>query len=120
MGRAVMYAIIAVLGIFVLTATFLINGGGQSTATVNFITVLDLATNSSLYDDREVETRGDLEYDEDIDTYYVVEGNERLRVSYEPGGIDQYVGQEVRVIGQLEYDDDGVYIEADRVRPLEV
>lgn len=115
-----MYLIIAALGIFVLTATFLVEGGGKSTATVNFITVFDLTNNASQYDDREIETRGTLEYEDAFDTYFVSDGGERLRVVSVEDDIAGLVGAEVRVVGRLMYDADGVYIEADRVHRTEV
>lgn len=120
MGRAIMYLIIATLGVFVFAATFLVDGGGKSTATVNFITVFDLVNTPDRYDDGEIETRGTLELGEEIGVYYVADGEERLRVVYEPGGIEEFIGVQVRAVGRLAYDDDGVYMEADRLRPTEV
>lgn len=119
-GRLVMYLVIAALGIFVLSATFLVEAGGKSTATVGLISVADLVMQPDQYDDREVATRGTLEHDEGDGTYYVSESIERLRLVFEPGEIDELVGTIVRVTGRLQYDDRGVFIEADRVRPTEV
>jgi hypothetical protein len=120
MGRLVMYLVIVALGIFVLVATFLVEGGGKSTATIGMITVEDLVTQPDRYGDREIATRGTLQYDEADGTYYVSDSVERLRLVYEPGGIDDLIETDVRVTGRLLYDDAGVYIDADRVRPTEV
>lgn len=115
-----MYLVIAALGTFVLGATFLLEGGGGSTATVGTITVEDIVTKPDLYDDNEIATRGTLEFDEADATYHVSESGSRLRLVYEPGEIEAFIGSEVRVTGQLDYDDAGLFIEADRVRPTEV
>lgn len=120
MGRLAMYLVILALGIFVLVATFMVEGGGKSTATIGLITVEDLVTQPDRYADKEIATRGTLQYDEGEATYYVSDSVERLRVVYEPDGIDDLIDTEVRVTGRLHYDDAGVFIDADRVRATEV
>lgn len=115
-----MYLVIVALGVFVLVATFLVEGGGKSTATIGLITVQDLVVQPDRYDAKEIATRGILEYDEADGTFYVSDSEERLRVVFAPGGIDDLIDTEVRVTGRLLYDDTGLYIDADRVRPTEV
>ena len=117
-GRIVMYLVIVGLGLFVLTATFLVEGGGKSTAIIGTITVGDLVERPGDYDDREITTMGTLEFDEADGIYYVTQSNERLRLD-EPADIAGLIDTEVEVTGQLQYDDDGVYLEADRVRSTE-
>lgn len=114
-----MYLVIAALGIFVLGATFLVEGGGGSTATIGIITVEDLITKPAQYDDKEISTRGTLEYDESDGWYYVTEAEARLRLSFPPGDIDELIDTDVLITGKLQYDDDGVYIEAHRIQPSE-
>jgi hypothetical protein len=114
-----MYLAIAALGVFVLAATFLVEGGGKSTATVGIVTVHDLLNSSDLYDDREVATRGTLEFEEESDTYYVREAEDRIRVAFDED-ISEFIGADVRATGRLAYDDEGVYMDAHRVRPTDV
>lgn len=118
-GRIVMYLVIAALGAFVIAATFFVEGGGKSTATIGEIAVVDIVERPGQYDDKEIATRGTLEYEEEPAAYYLTDEDERLRLVYEPGGIEEFVGDEVRVTGRLQYDDGTVYIDADRVRPTE-
>ena len=63
MGRAIMYTIITVLGVFVLAATFLVESGGDSTATISTITVNDILSNPERWEGQEFATRGLLSFD---------------------------------------------------------
>ncbi len=115
-----MYVVIAVLGIFVLAATFLIDSGGETTATIGEITVVDLLLTPEKYEGREIATRGLLTFDEESGQYSVGGDQLQIRVVYEPGGIDDFIEQDVRVIGRLDFDSEGVFIDADLVRPTSV
>lgn len=115
-----MYAVIAALGIFVLTATFLIDSGDRTTATVGEITVADLLLTPEKYEDKEISTRGLLTFDEESGQYSVGDNQLQIRITYEPGGIDDFIDQDVRVIGRLDFDSEGVFIDADRVRPTDI
>ncbi|MFQ5473692.1 MAG: hypothetical protein ACE5FA_12520 [Dehalococcoidia bacterium] len=119
-GRLLMYAVIAALGIFVLTATFLIDSGDRTTATVGEITVADLLLTPEKYEDKEISTRGLLTFDEESGQYSVGDNQLQIRITYEPGGIDDFIDQDVRVIGRLDFDSEGVFIDADRVRPTDI
>ncbi len=112
-----MYVVIAVLGIFVLAATFLVDSGGETTATIGEITVADLLLTPEKYEDKEIATRGLLTFDEESGQYSVGDDQLQIRVSFEPGGIDDLIELDVRVIGRLDFDSGGVFIDADRVRP---
>ena len=114
-----MYVVIAVLGIFVLAATFLIDSGGE-TATIGEITVADLLLSPEKYEGREISTRGLLTFDEESGQYSVGGDQLQIRIVYEPGGIDDFIDQDVRVIGRLDFDSEGVFIDADLVRPTSV
>lgn len=120
MGRVIMYGIIAVLGVFVLAATLLIDGGGKSTATVTTVAVNQLLTSPEDFDDQEFATRGVLQYDEETGTYSIVESGVAVRIVYELNDIGYLVDEEVRVTGRVAYDDQGLYIDADRVRPVDL
>lgn len=115
-----MYAVIAVLGIFVLTATFLVDSGDKTIATVGEITVADLLLTPEKYEDKEIGTRGLLTFDEESEQFFVGDDQLQIRVTFEPGGIDEFIDQDVRVTGQLDFDSEGVFIDAHRVRPTDI
>lgn len=112
-----MYLIIVVLGIFVLAATLVIDSGDKTTATVGEITVPDLLLTPEKYEGKEISTRGTLTYDEDSGQYSIGDEILQIRLTFEPGGIDDLIDQRVRVTGRLEFDSEGTYLDADRVRP---
>ena len=119
-GRVLMYGVIALLAIFVLAATFLIDSGDESIATVGEITVADLLLTPEKYEAQELRTRGLLTFDEEFEQYSVGGDELQIRIVYEPGGIDDFIDQDVRVTGRLDFDSEGVLIDADRVRPTDV
>ena len=119
-GRVLMYGVIALLAIFVLAATFLIDSGDESIATVGEITVADLLLTPEKYEAKELRTRGLLTFDEEFEQYSVGDDRLQIRIVYEPGGIDDFIDQDVRVTGRLDFDSEGVFIDADRVRPTDV
>jgi hypothetical protein len=112
-----MYAIIALLGVFVLGATLLIDSGGKTTATVGEITVADLLLTPEKYENKEISTRGTLTYNEETGQYSVGDEILQIRLFFEPGGIDDLIDERVRVIGRLDFDPEGVFLDGDRVRP---
>ena len=115
-----MYGVIALLAIFVLAATFLIDSGDELIATVGEITVADLLLTPEKYEAQELRTRGLLTFDEEFEQYSVGDEELQIRIVYEPGGIDDFIDQDVRVTGRLDFDSEGVFIDADRVRPTDV
>ena len=115
-----MYVVIALLGIFVLAATFLVDSGGETTATIGEITVADLLLTPEKYEDKEIATRRLLTFDEECGQLSVGDDQLQIRIVYEPGGIDDLIDQDVRVIGRLDFDSEGVFIDADLVRPTNV
>lgn len=119
-GRVLMYAVIALLGIFVLAATFLVDSGDKTIATVGEITVADLLLTPEKYENKEIGTRGLLTFDEESEQFFVGDDQLQIRITYEPGGIDEFIDQDVRVTGQLDFDSEGVFIDAHRVRPTDV
>ena len=117
MGRALMYAIIVLLGVFVIAAMLFVDSGDKTTTTVGEITVPDLLLTPEKYEGREISTRGTLIFDEESGQYSVGDETLQIRMTFEPGGIDDLIDQRVRVTGRVEFDSEGTYLDGDRVRP---
>ena len=92
-----------------------IDSGDKTTARVGETTVADLVLTPETYEDKEISTRGTLTYDEENGQYSVGDEVVQIRVTFEPGGIEDLIDESVRVTGRVEYDSDGVYLDADRV-----
>jgi len=112
-----MYLIIVLLGVFVLAAMLFIDSGDKTTATVGEITIPDLLLSPEKYEGKEISTRGTLTYDEESEQYSVGDETLQVRLTFEPGGIDDLIDQRVRVTGRVEFDSEGAYLDGDRVRP---
>jgi len=120
MGRALMYAALAGLAVFVLSATFILDHGGESIAAVQSVTVHDLTSSPNSWDGSPVSVDGMFSYGEEHAEYQLVdEGNFAvlIRKHHVSTDLSDLVGQRVRVSGVFGIDDDlGVYIDADAVQ----
>lgn len=122
MGRFLTYGTIAVLAVFVLSATFLLQSGGESIASVQRVSVHDLTTSPQRYRGDPITTQGVLTYSDEHERYQVVEdGNYALVVREYHGhsSLEALVDKDVRISGVFDFNDDlGVYIDADFVVAL--
>ncbi|HUF52246.1 MAG TPA: hypothetical protein VMR52_00545 [Dehalococcoidia bacterium] len=121
MGRAFMYASLVVLAVFVLTATFALEHGGKSIASVQDVSIHDISSIPPRFIDAHVTTTGTLSYSDEHELYQVTgEANTALVIRKYHGHRDlgTVVGREVRVNGVVGSEDfTGVYIDADSVEP---
>ena len=122
MGRTLMYAAITALAVVVLSATFLLKHGGESVASVQYVSVHDLTSGPSRFDGESVTTVGVLGFSEEHDLYELIgEGNFAVLIREYAGGepLDGLVGREVRVRGLFGSDQElGVYIDASYIGPV--
>ncbi len=124
MGRTLMYAAITALAALVLSATFLLNHGGESLASVQQVSVHDLTAGPSRFEGRMVSTVGVLSFSDEHDRYQLVdaeEGQFAVIIRRYTGGdpLDALVGRGVRVRGVFGIDEgSGVYIDASYVGPV--
>ncbi len=122
MGRTLMYAAITALAALVLSATFLLNHGGESMASVQHVSVHDLTTGPSRFEGESVTTVGVLGFSEEHDRYQLVgEGNFAIVIREYVGGdpLDGLVGRDVRVRGVFGIDQElGVNINASYIGPV--
>ena len=124
MGRTLMYAAITALAALVLSATFLLNHGGESLASVQQVSVHDLTGGPGLFEGRTVSTVGVLGFSDEHDRYQLVDAEEgqfaviiRRYTGDDP--LDALLGREVRVRGIFGSDaESGVYIDASYVGPV--
>lgn len=120
MGRALMYAALVALAVFVLSATFILDHGGDSIAAVQTVSVHDLTTTPDSWDGAPISVDGTLGYSEEHDQYQIVdEGNFAvlIREHRETGSLPNLIDKRVRVSGVFGIDDDlGVYIDADAIQ----
>ena len=122
MGRTLMYAAITALAVLVLSATFLLNHGGESVASVQHVSVHDLASGPSHFEGKSVTTVGVLGFSEEHDRYQLI-GEENLAVVIrEYAGeapLDALVGRTVRVRGVFGSDQElGGTIDASYIGPV--
>ncbi len=116
-----MYAAITALAALVLSATFLLNHGGESVASVQQVSVHDLTAGPSRFEGRTVATVGVLRFSEEHDRYQLVDADEgefAVIIRRYTGGdsLDALVGRGVRVRGVFGFDEDsGVHIDASYV-----
>ncbi len=124
MGRTLMYAAITALAALVLSATFLLNHGGESLASVQQVSVHDLTAGPSRFEGKTVATVGVLSFSEEHDRYQLIDADEgqfaviiRRYTGEDP--LDALVGRSVRVRGVFGFDEgSGVYIDASYVGPV--
>lgn len=122
MGRTLMYAAIAALAVFVLSATFVLKHGGESVASVQQVSVHDLTTGPSRFEGQPVTTVGTLSFSEEHDRYQIVDEGNFAVIIREYAGEDRLgslTGVRVRVSGVFGSDrESGVYIDARYIGPV--
>ena len=102
MGRVLMYGTLVLLAVFVLSATFMLEHGGKSIASVQEVSIHDLSSIPPQFIDDHITTTGTLSYSEEHDLYQVVgEENTAVIIRKYNGHRDlsTLVGREVRVNG---------------------
>ncbi len=118
MGRTLMYSAITALAVLVLSATFLLNHGGESLASVQQVSVHDLTTGPTRFEGRTVSTVGVLSFSDEHDRYQLIDADEgkfAVIIRRYTGGdsLEDLAGRTVRVRGVFGSDEDsGVYIDA--------
>jgi hypothetical protein len=122
MGRAVMYTMIVVLGVFVLFATFIVHSGEGEIGAVRVTSIHELTLSAPIYENTHVTTEGLLLYSGQHDQYQVVDDSGHganyavLVLNYDHDRLSELAGKRVRVTGLFDYDArSGVYIEAEIV-----
>jgi hypothetical protein len=120
MARAITYGVIALLGLFVLTTTFLIDKGGGSARPADTdarITVHDLSLEPEAHRGDTVTTEGDLLFSADIKQWQVVdEGIAIVIVGYDDEAFRGLEGRRVSVTGRFDFDlGTGIFIDAEQV-----
>jgi len=123
MGRTLMYAAITALAVVVLSATFFLNHGGESIASVEHVSVHDLTSGPGRFEGKPVSTVGVLGFSEEHDRYQLVgEGNFAVVIREHAGGdsLDGLLGRDVRVRGVFGSDQElGVIIDASYIGPVD-
>lgn len=122
MGRTLMYAAITALAVFLLSATFVLQHGGESIASVRQVSVHDLTNGPSLFEGQHVTTAGLLGFSEEHSDYQLVdEGDFAVIIREYRGGasLDDLLGRRVRVSGVFGISQEsGVYIDATFIGPV--
>jgi hypothetical protein len=122
MGRTLMYAAITALAVVVLSATFLLEHGGESVAAVQQVSVHDLTVGHSRFEGKAVTSMGILSFSEEHDRYQLVgEDNFAIIIREYTGEnpLDSLAGRHVRVRGVFGIDaESGAYIDASYVGPV--
>lgn len=120
MGRTLMYLVIGALGVLVLSATFILDHGGGSTAAVSEVSVHDLMMAPERYRGDEVTTEGVLKFDSATDGYLVTAEGQGIIVRFAEVELRLLRDQAVSITGRFDYERDvGVYIEANVVTSVQ-
>ncbi|HET9476671.1 MAG TPA: hypothetical protein VFP63_04200 [Dehalococcoidia bacterium] len=117
-GRFVLYAVIAALGVFVLTASFALEHGGGYTSNRPPVPVHDLKLLPETYKGQTVTTEGTLRYLADQQRYEVVDsdGQAVAILGYDETALQAMLDRTVIVTGRFDIDGvQGVYIDADSI-----
>jgi hypothetical protein len=123
MARAITYAVIALLGLFVLFTTFIITrGGGSATQGPQdrTLSVHDLSLEPESYRGDTVTTEGNLLFSPDIKQYQIVdEGVAIVVIGYEEEAFQGLEGRRVTVTGRFDFDlGTGIFIDVEFVREV--
>ena len=117
-ARIVTYAVLVALAVFVLSTTFLLDGGGSSAQPDDGLTsVHDLSINPPKHRGRTVTTGGILNYSVETQQYQVIDDNIAVVVrDYDSEALQSLSGQQVLVTGRFDFDSDtGIYIDAETI-----
>lgn len=118
LGRVLLYGVIALLALFVLGSTFLLDHGGGSTSANQPVAVHDLRLLPEAYRGHTVTTEGDLHFSPELNQFEVVDSEQQAVVvrGYDENRLQDMVGKTVIVTGRFEIDEDaGIYIEIDSI-----
>ena len=119
LGRILLYAIIAALGVFVLGTTFALEHGGYTSSRPP-VTVHDLRSLPESYKGQVVTTEGTLHYSADLNQYAVVDSDNQAVVvqGYNEAILKQLVGKTVIATGRFDIGEGvGVFIALDSLGP---
>lgn len=117
-GRIILYAVIALLGVFVLTASFALEHGGGYTSSRPPVSVHDLRLLPETYKGQTVTTEGTLRYSPDLDRYEVVDADDQVVVilGYDQVALQAMLDRVVVVTGRFDIDEEhGIFIEPDSI-----
>jgi len=115
-ARIITYAVIAVLAVFVLSTTFLLDrGGGKAEPDDGVISVHDLSSNPEAHRGEIITTEGTLNFSDETKQYQVVDNDIAVVVTgYDTEALVALTGQPVLVTGRFDFDgSQGIYIDAD-------
>ncbi len=119
MGRAILYAVIAVLALFVLSTSVILQHGGGYTAGATETTVHDLLMVPERYRGHEVTAEGTLKFDSTTGGYMLAADGQGVLVRYSGGSLSAFAESLVRVSGRFDWEPGtGVFIEASIVAPV--
>lgn len=122
MGRAIVYGIILVLGIFLLSTVFVFRRGGDPSEAVMSVSVHDLSVAPQVHAEERVTTSGVLRLFQEPAEHFLVtaDGLGIIVRGYDERALLELVGRAVTVTGRFGFDEaDGTYIEADSVTVAE-
>lgn len=118
-ARVITYTVIALLAMFVLSTTFLLDrGGSQAEPDDGVISVHDLSINPEKYRGETVTTEGTLNFSEETGQYQVIDDNIAVVVKgYNTEALVALSGQEVLITGKFDFNaDTGVYVDAEKIQ----
>jgi len=120
MGRAFLYAFLLALALFVLGATYVLDGGASSGA-ATAVSVHDLSVSPEDYNGRQVRTEGTMRRLDEPEEHFVVAADGLAVVvrDYPARDLRRFDEQPVAVTGRFGFDEDGTFIEAVTVTPLD-
>lgn len=121
-GRVLLYTAIALLALFVLGSTFVLQHGGGYTSDRPPVTIHDLRILPEAYRDKTVTTEGTLHYSPDLDQYEVVDsdGQAVVLLGYEEEELQKLLGKTVTVTGRFGIKEGtGIYIDVDLIGAAE-
>ncbi len=124
MARILTYVVIVVLGIFVITTTFLLDGDGSGAnpdAPEGTISIHDLSLQPARYKGDTVTTVGNVMFSADTNQHQVVEDGQAIVITgHEVEALRALEGQHVSVTGRFDFDaETGIYIDAEEIRRIE-
>jgi len=120
MGRALLYTLLLALALFVLGATYVLDGGASSGA-ATAVSVHDLSVSPEDYNGRQVSTEGTMRRLDEPEEHFVVvaDGLAVVVRGYPARDLRRLDEQAVAVTGRFGFDEDGTFIEAVTVTALD-
>jgi hypothetical protein len=123
-ARIVTYTIIALLAVFVLSTTFVLDhGGGSATPETGdgTISIHDLSLEPDRHEGDTVTTKGTLGFSDATKQYHLVEEGVAVVITdYELEALHALKDQRVTVTGRFDTDPStGIFIEADTIQVLD-